>query len=59
MRRAGVDRRLTSNGTLYDDLANKAVVVQCADAIFSVAYTGLMFTPERKDVWLVDFLSRS
>ena len=52
-----VDRRLTRDGVLYDDLANKGICGVCADARFSVAYTGLMMTPNRTDEWLVDFLS--
>lgn len=36
------DRRLTlPGGKLYDDETNKAVTVNCDDAYFSVAYTGL------------------
>jgi hypothetical protein len=36
------DRRLTlPGGKLYDDEANKAITVNCDDAYFSVAYTGL------------------
>jgi len=35
------DRRLTSNGMMVDDEANKAIAVQAPDARFSVAFTGL------------------
>ena len=51
------DRRLTKNGVLYDDLANKAICGVAADATFSLAYTGLMMTPTRTDEWLANFLS--
>ncbi len=52
-----VDRRLTSGGVVYDDLANKAVCGVCADARFSVAYTGLMMRPVRTDEWVANLLS--
>src|SRR5579863_5962736 len=52
-----VDRRLTRNGQLYDDLANKAICGTCPDARFSLAYTGLMMTPTRTDEWLVNWFS--
>jgi hypothetical protein len=54
-----VDRRLTKQGVLYDDLANKAICGVCADARFSLAYTGLMMTPLRTDEWLAILLSRN
>jgi hypothetical protein len=54
-----VDRRITRGGHLYDDFANKAVCVVCADAVFTIAYTGLVFSPYRTDEWLVNWLSAS
>lgn len=42
---------------LYDDLANKAICGACADARFSLAYTGLMMTPVRTDEWLANLLA--
>lgn len=63
------DRRLTHpNGELFDDDANKAVILECQDGILSFAYTGLGFLGERQadglgqlrtDDWLVEVLSRS
>jgi len=52
-----VDRRLTKAGALYDDLANKGLCGVCADARFSLAYTGLMMTPTRTDEWIANLLS--
>ena len=52
-----VDRRITKEGTLYDDLANKALCAVCADARFSLCYTGVMMTPLRTDEWLANFLA--
>jgi hypothetical protein len=52
-----VDRRITRNGVLYDDLANKALCGNCADSTFSLCYTGLMMTPVRTDEWLANFLA--
>ena len=52
-----VDRRISRNGALYDDLANKMICAVCADASFCISYTGLMFTPDRTDVWLANYLS--
>jgi len=52
-----VDRRITKEGALYDDLANKALCAVCADARFSLCYTGLMMTPVRTDEWLANFLA--
>ncbi len=51
-----VDRRITRGGIPYDDLANKALCGACADATFSLCYTGLMMTPVRTDEWLANFL---
>lgn len=52
------DRRLTRNGNLYDDSANKAVCVACSDARFAMAYTGIAeIQGTRTDEWLVDFLA--
>jgi hypothetical protein len=57
------DRRLTLNGKLYDDHANKAVTVTCDDAYFSVAYTGLAEVQQkdtrrrmRTDQWIAHTL---
>jgi hypothetical protein len=52
-----VDRRITKDGVLCDDLANKALCGFCADARFSMCYTGLMMTPIRTDAWLANFLA--
>lgn len=52
------DRRLTLNGILYDDEANKAVCVFCKDAHFAIVYTGLaMIAGKRTDLWIVDYLT--
>lgn len=52
------DRRLTRNGKLYDDEANKAICVGCTDATFSIAYTGLgTIRGQRSDEWVVDYLA--
>lgn len=55
------DRRLTGvDGSVYSESAVKAICVDCADARFSIAYTGLAeidTTPT--DYWLVDFLTCS
>lgn len=52
------DRRLTRNGNLYDDEANKGIYVGCADATFSIAYTGLgEIGGQRTDEWVVDYLA--
>jgi hypothetical protein len=54
------DRRFTwSDGSLFDDYANKGVCLACADARFTFSYTGLAFvgSPERRtDKWLLDAL---
>jgi hypothetical protein len=58
------DRRLTlPGGKLYDDEANKAITVNCDDAYFSVAYTGLARLRDRDsrtwvrtDKWAADTL---
>ena len=52
------DRRLTlSNGALYDDRANKAVMVYCRDAAFALAYTGAArIGPTATDQYLTDLL---
>ena len=52
-----VDRRITKDGVLYDDLANKAICGVAADASFSIAYTGLMMAPTRTDEWIANFLA--
>ena len=52
-----VDRRITKDGVLYDNLANKALCGTCADSTFSLCYTGLMMTPIRTDEWLANFLA--
>lgn len=52
-----VDRRITVGGELYDDLANKSLCGTCADANFSLCYTGLMMKPVRTDEWLANFLA--
>jgi hypothetical protein len=53
------DRRLTlPNGDIFDDEANKAICVVCADAIFSIGYTGLAyFGKKRTDEWLTEYLA--
>jgi len=58
------DRRLTKNGHLYDDSANKAVYVVCADAHVAIACTGVGRIPGigrqpwlMTDVWLADYLA--
>src|SRR5438034_5833169 len=53
------DRRLTyPDGRLADDGANKAVCVYCADARFSIAYTGIAHVGRmRTDEWLVGVLT--
>ena len=52
------DRRLTwTDGRVYSDNANKAVCVQCRDARFTVAYTGLAHVGRvPSDEWLLDCL---
>lgn len=57
------DRRLTSttDGSVLDDEANKAVCVGCKDAYFSIAYTGLasintMNGTMKTDEWLLGYL---
>jgi hypothetical protein len=54
------DRRFTwSDGSLFDDYANKGVCLACADARATFSYTGLAFvgSPERRtDKWLLDAL---
>lgn len=51
------DRRLTRNGKLYDDSANKIICVSCADASFSIAYTGLgEIHGCRTDKWVFEYL---
>lgn len=53
------DRRLTrTNGSLYDDLAIKAICVSCVDASFCIAYTGLAQIGScRTDEWVTDYLA--
>jgi hypothetical protein len=53
------DRRLTyPDGRIYDDEANKVVVLQCRTAKLSMAYTGLGYIGSvRTDEWLVDVLT--
>lgn len=53
------DRRITlTNGSCSDDLAIKAICVSCADACFSMAYTGLAeIRSQRTDEWAVDYLA--
>jgi hypothetical protein len=55
------DRRLTyPDGCIYDDEANKAVVLQCRNAKLSMAYTGLGCVGSmRTDEWLVDVLANA
>ena len=52
------DRRLTSNGKLVDDEANKATILACYDARMAIAFTGLAtwgsFSTEK---WLLESLS--
>ena len=56
------DRKLTyPDGRRYTDDANKAVVVHCDDAHFSIAYTGLAYvrdketkTLKKTDHWIAD-----
>jgi len=57
----GIGPRLTlPDGSLYDDGANKAVFVQCADGCFALAYTGLaILGRQRTDIWLTDVLSNA
>ncbi len=52
------DRRFTlPTGELFSDDANKAVLLDCQDAVFTFAYTGLGFIGrKRTDDWLVDLL---
>jgi hypothetical protein len=52
------DRRLAyPNGELFDDDANKCILLECRDASLSLSYTGLGFVrKERTDIWLVDVL---
>jgi hypothetical protein len=54
------DRRLTrSDGSLFDDHANKVVCLTCSDASAAISYTGLGFvgTPEKRtDLWLLETL---
>jgi hypothetical protein len=53
------DRRLTyPNGSCSDNWAIKAICVSCADACFSMAYTGLAeIRSQRTDEWAVDYLA--
>jgi hypothetical protein len=54
------DRRLTRDGSVVSESANKAICVHCANAWFSIAYTGLAeIDTTRTDYWLVDFLTCS
>jgi len=59
------DRKLTyQDGSVGSDKAMKAVCIFCADAKFSIAYTGLARvgttqTAPRTDRWLVDYLTIS
>ncbi len=59
------DRKLTyPDGSVASDKTTKAVCVFCADARFSIAYTGLARvgktqTAPRTDRWLVDYLRES
>ena len=52
------DRRLTvENGKLYDDEANKAVIVSCRNARFLIGYTGIARIGRKgTDLWLADEL---
>lgn len=53
------DRRLTyPDGSVFDDGANKALVVECADAQFSVSYTGLGYLPEDRLPPTSDYAAR-
>jgi len=53
-----VDRRLTyTDGRMCDDLANKALCGVCADARFSMCYTGLVMMPIPTDEWIANFLT--
>jgi hypothetical protein len=51
------DRRLTRlDGTLHNDRANKAICVECNNAVFSVAYTGIArIGKKRTDEWIADY----
>ena len=55
------DRRLTCDGVVYDDNANKAIVATCVDARFVIAYTGMGLIRgrygERTDEWITNYLS--
>ena len=54
------DRRMTWNRGRYDDTANKAVVVECADGAFVLGYTGLGrigLSGPPTDVWAVEALA--
>ncbi|MBI3960620.1 MAG: hypothetical protein HY328_17565 [Chloroflexi bacterium] len=54
------DRRLTNSrdGSILDDLAVKSLVVSCADAGFTMAYTGIAeLGRKRTDIALADFLA--
>jgi len=55
------DRRLTrADGSVSSENAIKSICVDCVDARFSVAYTGLAeIDTKPTDYWLVDFLTRS
>ncbi len=49
------DTRLTLNGCEYDANAIKSVCVSCADAYFSIGYSGVAeIKGQRFDYWLVD-----
>ena len=54
------DRRLTStNGSVVDNEANKAICVICADSVFSIGYTGLAKLGRiSTDIWIVDHLTQ-
>jgi len=54
------DRRLTlPNGEIDDVEANKAICVVCANAIFSIGYTGLaFFRKKRTDEWITEYLAQ-
>jgi len=56
------DRRLTANGKLYDERANKAICISCSNGHFAIAYTGLavmIISGKRKrtDEIIVDYLA--
>jgi hypothetical protein len=51
------DRRMTMDGQVVDDEANKAIVLRCSDGILGITFTGVgRAADERVDLWLAKLL---